>query len=289
MTTLQKTLLAAALVIAVTAPLYLQHRAIQNLRAENTRARELAAAASRETTPSPALSPTDAAELVRLRREHDELLRLRGEVSRLRQQLAEAAPKRPAPAAPAAPPKEAEQPPEPVQIFVANADATVPAGQTLAFGGWATSPGKRMFVFVQPKILELSSPGRVGSVLLVGRFIEVSEQILARVVADLNLDVLENLKAAGNAASTQSLLTAEQATLVLQMFENTTDANVLSGPRIQTGDGVQATLSQTEQQMVAGQERTLGPTLDVEPRIAADGSSVNLTVSARLRQANPAQ
>lgn len=123
---------------------------------------------------------------------------------------------------------------------------------------------------------------------LAGRFIELPDEVLAQVTAELNLDVLDNLKTAGNESSAQSLLTTEQASQVLEIFKNTKGVDVLSFPRIQTGDGVPASIGQTEQRMVAGQERTLGSTLDVEPRIAADGSSVNLTVFSRLRKASPA-
>jgi len=56
----------------------------------------------------------------------------------------------------------------------------------------------------------------------------------------------------------------------------------MSAPRIQTGDGRQARISVTQQKIIAGQEHTLGPSLEIDPRIATDGSSINLSVSAHL-------
>jgi len=224
----------------------------------------------------------------RLKNSTVELLRLRGETAALRQALAEAARKRsPSIAAATTPPNEPEPAPEPIQVFVANADAAVPAGYTMAFGGWATPPGKRTLVFVQPKIMEGTSPGRVGSILLECRFLEIPEEALANGVLGPNVARLENLKADGKASSMHSLLNGEEAALLLKTLEDTAGVDILSSPRVQTGDGTPAAVSVTEQKLIGGQEHSLGPSLDVEPRIAANGSSVNLTVSARLRKAGP--
>ena len=216
-----------------------------------------------------------------------ELLKLRGEVNRMRQELASSTTKETTSNDKNITQQEAAQQPEAVQIFVANADANVPAGQALAFGGWVTSPGKRMLVFVEPKITEQSSPDRVGKVFLQGNFIEVPEEVLAQLATDSNFDALKSLKASGKASSTQIVMTAVQTSLILETLKKTPGVDVLGSPRILTGDGGQAVIRVTEQLMVAGREHSLGPSLDVEPRIAADGTSVNLTVSARLKKANP--
>jgi RNA polymerase sigma factor (sigma-70 family) len=82
---------ALVLVGAVTS-IVLQHRTVQRLRADNVRAREeLASFVAAMPAERPVINQTeiDAAELERLRDEHNELLRLRGQVSRLRQQLAD--------------------------------------------------------------------------------------------------------------------------------------------------------------------------------------------------------
>ena len=90
----------SALVLAgALTPVLVQQRTIQRLRAENSAVRaELAALEASRPVNNRTVSQTDidAAELERLRAEHGELLRLRGEVSTLRRQAAEAAGRSPA-------------------------------------------------------------------------------------------------------------------------------------------------------------------------------------------------
>jgi hypothetical protein len=264
-------LLAGALTFGI-----FQNRNLQRLRAENSRLRELAAAANAQSTPnSPPNDQAAAGELERLRLEHTELLRSRGEITRLRQQLTDLARARPPAGAPTTPPKEPDPPPEPVQNFVANADATVPAGQALLFGGWPTPPGKRTLVFIEPKVIEASGAGQASSVELQGKFFEVPDEILAA----LGLD---KLQADSKATSVQRLLAAEEMKSILRTLEESPGVTLMSAPRIQTGDGRQARISVTQQKIIAGQEHTLGPSLEIDPRIATDGSSINLSVSAHL-------
>jgi hypothetical protein len=74
--------LAAVLAVGVTTPLVLQYQTNNRLRAEIARLRA-------EPAPQPVqTSPVDAAELERLRSEHNELLRLRGQLAQLRQPVA---------------------------------------------------------------------------------------------------------------------------------------------------------------------------------------------------------
>src|SRR5262249_51578582 len=76
---------AALLAASVTTPLVLQYQA-------NARLREQLSHWRPDKTPlpppQPAMAASDASELERLRNEHSELLRLRGQVTQLRQQLA---------------------------------------------------------------------------------------------------------------------------------------------------------------------------------------------------------
>ena len=288
MSTFQKTAAVSALALAFAVPLYLQQRAIQSLEAEKVAARERAELAL-EAARAPAVPPSDAAELERLRREHAELLRLRNEVSRLRQQVAEVASKTPPPAKPAEPPPvEAVEPPDPIQVFVATADATVPKGQTLVLGGWTTSTGKRVLLFVEPRVQEAPGAGRLGTILLQGRYFEVPDEVLDKAISDLNLPGLSRLKVNGRASSVHSLFTETEAAQLLEALTGAEGVEMLSAPRVQTTEGTQAVVSVTENKTIAGHEHALGPSLDVEPWIAADGSSVRVTVVARLRKSNGA-
>jgi RNA polymerase sigma factor (sigma-70 family) len=79
---------SAVVLVAIVTPILFQQRAIRRLRDDNARAQtELASLREAQQNQSPAgQAEVDAAELERLRGEHRELLRLRGEVGLLRQQ-----------------------------------------------------------------------------------------------------------------------------------------------------------------------------------------------------------
>ena len=196
-------------------------------------------------------------------------------------------------ALPAAPKPDAE-PTEPVQIFVANADARVPVGHTLAIGGWATAAGKRTIMLVKPTVVNERGDattvdalgGRPGQIVLEGHIFEMPDEILDKTISNLNLPGMDKLKTDEKATSSHSLFTSDETDLLLKTLKDTTGVDLLSAPKVLTLDGKQAVLSVTENKMVAGREHALGPSLDVEPRIAADGSSLNLTVVARLRRAS---
>ena len=293
MTTLQKTVITATLAVVAGVGIY-EARQYSQLRKQNQVLQQQQALLTEENQRLQSELGDATGRLTSLQDDNDklnrytaELLKLRGEVNHMRQELASSTTKETTSNDQTSAQLEAAQPPEAVQIFVANADANVPSGQSLAFGGWVTSPGKRMLVFVEPKITEQSSPDRVGQVFLQGNFIEVPEEVLVQLATDSNFDALKSLRTTGKASSTQIIMTATQTRLILETLKKTPGVDVFGSPRILTGDGGQAVVRMTEQSMVAGKEHSLGPSLDVEPRIAADGTSVNLTVSARLKKANP--
>jgi len=78
------------LVAAVSAPLLIQHNALTKLHEENRRLRIHSQGSSAQTEASiPLPEPIDLAEIERLRQEHRELMRLRGEVGLSRRQIQE--------------------------------------------------------------------------------------------------------------------------------------------------------------------------------------------------------
>ncbi|MBM3845291.1 MAG: sigma-70 family RNA polymerase sigma factor [Verrucomicrobia bacterium] len=295
MTTLQKAFFTTVLVVAAGTVLH-QVRKSSALEAQlstqqNQHASLTDALAQSGRDLEEALRELDA---LRLRTENDaaERVRMLGEVARLRRQIAEASADRSGPAAPPITPKPGAGPVEPVQVFVANADARVPMGQTLAVGGWTTAEGLRTIVLVKPTVVDESGNattvdalgGRPGQIVLESQFFEIPDDVLDETLSALNLASISKLKTDGKATSSHSLFTSDEADLLLKTLKATSGVNLLSTPRILTPDGTQAALSVTENKVVAGREHALGPSLDVEPRITADGSSVNLTVVARLRK-----
>ncbi len=77
--------LAALLAASFATPLVLQHHALQRLTAENVELRHRLAAVQQRPPPT-AADDIDPNELVRLRAEHDELLRSRGQLTQLRRE-----------------------------------------------------------------------------------------------------------------------------------------------------------------------------------------------------------
>src|SRR5438067_13272251 len=195
---------------------------IRRLRAENSRTRELQAMlqAAAEAPSHLSANQMEAEERERLALEHTELLRLRAEVARLRAQLAANMAARTASSSQSDPISEPERSAEPVQTFVANADATLAAGQALVFGGWPTPPGKHTLVFIQPSVLELSSADRAGSVLLEGRFVEVPDDL----VVALGMD---NLNGGARATSAHRVIGPEEIKSLLKTFEETPGVDLL--------------------------------------------------------------
>jgi type II secretory pathway component GspD/PulD (secretin) len=137
--------------------------------------------------------------------------------------------------------------------------------------------------------VESGIENQAASIMLETHFIEIPEEVLGKATSELSLPGLENLKSNGRASSDHSLLTESEATAFLDSVRQKFGVDVLSSPRVQTGNGVQAVISITEQKTIGGEEHAVGPSLDIEPRIAADGSSVHLTVSARVKLLNDAQ
>ena len=79
---------AVALAATITTSLVVQQRSLQLQRAENAQIRERLAQTVNQPGPSVSAAVGDNGELARLRAEHNELLRLRGEVGRLRSEAA---------------------------------------------------------------------------------------------------------------------------------------------------------------------------------------------------------
>ena len=275
---MKKVILGVAVLVACAALFYWQHRSIRQLRAENA---ALDAAASeldllREEAEELRKSQIDPAEVERARQAQAELLRLRGEVSQLREQLktaqqANRAAERKDAAVPA-PVTEASA--SPVETYSATLRATLAPQQTLATGGWLMPNGKRGIVLVEPAII--SNAGGTAQVMIQTRFVELSDDALASVG-------LAGLKSQGKESTSQSILELEQSRLLIQSLETTPGVNVLSAPRVSTSDGRQARVSVTNRRTIDGAEYEVGPTLDVLPQVTPDGKSVEMTIIAQMR------
>jgi hypothetical protein len=277
MTRIIRAVLGVLLLSGVAALLLWQRWTIEGLRGENAGLREQATQLEtlREENARLAAALTNSAELRRLRAGQSELPRLRNEVSQLRRQILEASAKRAQPANQSLPSTEAEQPAAPVETFVATVRAVVPWQQTLVTGGWKLPSGKRVLVFVRPQMS--GDGGQPGQILLQIRILELPEEVLGQVG-------LEGVASDNKQSTSRTILTVEQAAAVMKTLEETAGVNVFSAPRITTLDGRQAQIKSVDvKTLPSGEKYEVGPSVDIVPRITADGSSVDLAIAAQVR------
>jgi hypothetical protein len=66
----------------------------------------------------------------------------------------------------------------------------------------------------------------------------------------------------------------------LDGLSHTDGSEILSAPRVTTLLGRQAHVAVQENQMIAGRNQALGPSLDVMPTLSADGGAVDIDIKA---------
>ena len=269
-------LLAIALVMVVR-----QRGELLRLEKDHTTLRDHAAELEQRSAEhgDPPKPDTDSEELTRLRAEHSELLRLRGEIGRLRQQLKSQG---------AAYPNLSEQTPPsaieaPIETFTASVDAELTRAQTLVTGGWETSPGKRTFILIEPTLIDpagnevLIDPAEASrtQILVQSKFIEVPEQALQALG-------LNDVAADGNESSERLVLSRDQSVRLLQTLGNSPGMDILSAPRVITLNGQQAQVSVAEEKRIGNETYQLGPSITVLPQISPTGQSIKLTVNGSI-------
>jgi hypothetical protein len=269
-----------------------QHRTVQKLRAENAALNAAAAELDllKEEADGLRKGRVDAAEVERARQSQAELLRLRGEVSQLREQLKKEREARGAAeknaAARASLQNVAERQAVPVETFSATLRASLAPQQTLVTGGWTLPNGNRAIVFVEPALIDasgnLAQPGEATQVVVQARFAEMPDEVLEH----LNL---QSMRTSGKESSAQTIMEPAQQQWLREQIEKSQGVNVLSAPRVVTMDGRQARIEVTRSQTVDGTDYSVGPSLDVLPKISSDGRTLEMTVVARIRQATSPQ
>jgi hypothetical protein len=226
----------------------------------------------------------DEAMLKRLEADQRDAIKLRGEVASLKKSLATA---ESAAAAAAAAQRLATQKAESDQkqpastenpytrVFARKFTANLPLGHAAVFGGWQTEPGKQVFAVAIPN--RDPNPNAQEIVSVQAKWLEISDEALSK------LDTTMLLRAAGQ----QTTLSPEQLEAFMKSLEQTTGADVLGAPNVTVVSGRPARVS-IRNSMTApdGTVIELGPSMDLVPTLAADGSSVNLAVDAKLTLPN---
>jgi len=257
---------------------------IRSFRMENAELRASAAEMEqlREENSRLARLQADPAELQRLRNYQSELLRLRSEVTQLRQQLKDKQLLSTKSAGPATSLKEkaatpGDQPVSLVDTYVATTQAAVGPQQTLVTGGWMLPSGKRAVVLIQPRVWS-GAANEPGQIMIQTQIAELPEGVLGQVG-------LDRLKSETKQSSSQAILTSEQTELLVNTLQQTAGVDLLAAPKITTLDGRQAQVKVSNEIKTAasGESYEIGPSIDIVPRISADGASIDLTVNAQLR------
>lgn len=279
-------LLGVAVLVGLGIAVFLQSRSLTEMRAENVALNAAAAEADLLKEELEQLKRTQASpeERDKARRAESELLRLRGEVAKLRDQLKAVPPANPAAdAIPVPAPAEPAEPEiiPPVDTFTATVRVTLAPQQTLVTGGWRFPNGKRGIVLVEPVLIE--NAGAVAQVEVHTRFVEMPDDALGTLG-------LEALRAGGKETGGQAVYDADQAQILLKALEQLPGVNVLSAPTVSTLDGRQAQVNVVSNTDANSTAPEVGPSLSIIPKLADDGMSMNLSVIAQMRmKANPQQ
>ncbi len=194
----------AVLLLGVAALLLFQHLQLQSLRRDNESLR-LRFDRVQKPVPQPATAEVSAEELERLRLAEHDVLRLRGEVARLRADLRAALG--------AAGQGRRDQPATNqwitgFQPLHAAVQAEVPNGQMLVAGGWPGHEGNRLLLLARPQLAGAGS----DQVAIELRAIEGTDAFLAKFG-------LESLGDAGDAGRFQQVLSAPQTEAIMKALK----------------------------------------------------------------------
>ncbi len=282
MTTLQKTIIGAALVAAVGTGIYEARQAAQlrgqvrALQQQQAPLAEQVRQLQRERDEARSQLAALREDNERLNRNTAELLRLCGEVARLREenraiQLAKLT--KPQREPEESSPNSAGGDPLPIVRYSATAHVVVPWDRVVVTGGWRTAPGKRTFVFVAPKRTDDS-----GQVEVQTRVIEFPIEL----VAALDLD---RFKTDEQQAEVAGVLTSDQYQAVLKAALESDVAKITGTEAITTFSGRAAQMQVVDiRTSPSGEQYFVGPVVNVVPTIAPNGESVAVKVNATLNR-----
>ena len=252
--------------------IFYQHNATRAWHAELAARQAQAAETARFQTELELLRGVEA-EAKRLREENRELPRLRGEVARLRRELLAATNQsaRPTPTLAAASTSGSVNETNSA-TFTGTARAALAPGQTLVMGGWPLAPGKRTLALFTP---DASAAGQAGAVVIGGMFVQVPETMLSG-------PGWERFQAVMKEATGHGIFDAEQTKQFVKALQTTEGVDILSSPRLATTSGQAGSIS-------IGDANGSGLNTTLIPVLAADGQTVDLTVSNSLRNLPPAE
>jgi len=208
----------------------------------------------------------------RIKGNSNELLKLRGEVGRLRWEAKTAA-------------AEMEELKKdhsvmehfisntpPVKTFVSTAAMTVDWNQGIATGGWKTPSGKRTVVLAMPERGASAQELTIKTYVL--EYTEAAGKTLG--LGAFNVDPTDSMDAQARK------LDAEQARVLLDAAGKSEGVEITAAPTVTTTSGRQCSIEALDIKSWAGQQISLGPALNCVPTISPDGQSVQMVTTARF-------
>jgi RNA polymerase sigma factor (sigma-70 family) len=276
MTTLQKTLVTAALAVVASAGVYEAHQ-VSQLREQNAALQQqqgqLYAQIGRlqSDTKAPVTNDSRGAPT-----NSDELLRLRAEVTRLRNDAA----------ATAVELKDAGNfqsqvlryfsNTPPIRTYLSTTRTVVSWDQAILTGGWKTPSGNRAITITTVAPMDDGKSLDIKSHLL--GYTETAGKALG----------LDQFDFDGQAATKANILTSEQAAAILAAAQRINGVNILTTPEVTTESGREAEIQDVEMyQIPSGEKYSTGPVLDVIPTISPDGQSVQMIIDSHLNYTIP--
>jgi RNA polymerase sigma factor (sigma-70 family) len=260
-------LITAAIIAALSIPLALLWHQNASLRHEIAALRASAREASRppDSITQSGKSGVNENELQQLRKEHLEVLSLRGRVTQLANELRRREVGEPSAGTspnPASKPKDADS-----ILFSASLTNRVVSGQTLVVGGWSMK-GMRGYLLVTPVI-------RKGDDIPDGQPLAVQSQVIGAPESFWNEIGWDTAKSDMRRSTLAGVLTPEQADTLLKALKDTKGAEISNTSLAERSNGEYVGVGFG---IADDQETGVLMGIDLYPRIAADGQSVDLEI-----------
>ena len=263
------TLLGTFLVGGLGVCLVSQHRSIEQMTTENQELREqVNDLKAREQSISLSQPTASASEKERLQQEKVELLRLRGEVTLLRQQLNTQKQRSGQQTALETNASDIIMDPIPIpQNWPKVISTSINSGQTLVTGGWTNDTGNRVFAFSIPQISGVNS----DEIELKTCFIELTPSALTNVGLDKYFS--ENKE-----EQLQKILSPNESEAIMNALNQAKGTSILGAPRITTRSGQQCQIQMPDKASAQGNGNISHQIIDYIPTINANKNGIDLKV-----------
>jgi RNA polymerase sigma factor (sigma-70 family) len=263
----------SALIVAGAATAFvIQHQAQEKLRAENGALTQQIAQlqADNETLPNRLAVAGDSKSLSD--EQMNELLKLRGEVTRLKKESDDAtlAARNAVADEVQALQKLGNLPP--IKTYVSTAFLRISWNEAIVTGGWKTPSGRRAFVFATVE------SGQDNQLTISSKVLEFTDEADARLgLNEFNIDDQTQTHIKPNKIS------AEQYEAISMAAQNSDGVETLATPSVLLASGNSAQVVSIETHSTpSGEKYSTGPVIDFIPTISEDGQSVKMVMVAQL-------